>query len=114
MQCLIQPALTPFLSFLLVQSASNIRRISSSVVDNQLMLFILQRFVPLFPIIAPPPPHTHLMQSASNMRISSSAVYNQLMLFMLLEADSIFRRLLGIDKKAHGATTAEDLIKSNK
>ena len=58
-QCLIQPALTPFLSFMLVQSASNIRRISSSVVDNQLMLFILQRFVPLFPIIAPPPPHTH-------------------------------------------------------
>ena len=48
------------------------------------------------------------------MRIASAAVYNQLMLFMLKESDNIFRRMLGIDKKAPSAVTVDDLTKSNK
>ncbi len=53
-------------------------------------------------------------QVATSMRIASAAVYNQLMLFMLKESDGIFRRMLGIDKKAPTAVTLEDLTKSNK
>eukprot|EP00798_Chlamydomonas_sp_ICE-L_P022463 gene22463-29579_t len=48
----------------------------------------------------------------SSLRITSSSVYNQLMLFMLQEADGIFRRMLGIDKKAAGAITMDDLTKN--
>lgn len=48
------------------------------------------------------------------MRIASAAVYNQLMLFMLKEADGIFRRMLGVDKKGAHTVTVEDLTKSQK
>lgn len=32
------------------------------------------------------------------MRMAGSAVYNAVMMFMLREGDSIFRRMLGLDK----------------
>ncbi|KAG1661708.1 hypothetical protein FOA52_002044 [Chlamydomonas sp. UWO 241] len=51
---------------------------------------------------------------ATSMKIASAAVYNQLMLFMLKDADGLFRRMLGIDKKSAGATTVADLTKSSK
>lgn len=57
--------------------------------------------------------HIFAMQVATNMKIASASVYNQLMLFMLREADNLFRRLLGIDKKT-GVVTADDLTKGAK
>lgn len=52
-------------------------------------------------------------ESDSGMKISSSSVYNQLMLFMLKEADGVFRRMLGIERKGPAATVA-DVTKSNR
>jgi nucleolar complex protein 2 len=54
-----------------------------------------------------------IQQEDTDMRLASSAVYNAVMMLVLREADGVFRRQLGLDKRAPDAPiTPEELNKN--
>jgi hypothetical protein len=47
------------------------------------------------------------------MRLASSAVYNAVMMLVLREADGVFRRQLGLDKRAPDAPISPEELNKN-
>jgi hypothetical protein len=47
------------------------------------------------------------------MRLASSAVYNAVMMLVLREADGVFRRQLGLDKRSPDAPISPEELNKN-